>query len=97
MSKLAGERKAQAAYARTVIARTGFVFGPGGKNFLSTVVERARQGERLRVIADARGTPTYAPDLAKRLRELAELDLPGIYHVVNSGNGAASKISPGQP
>jgi dTDP-4-dehydrorhamnose reductase len=89
ISKLAGERKAQAAYARTVVARTGFVFGPGGKNFLSTVVERGRQGERLQVIADARGTPTYAPDLAKRLRELAELDLPGIYHVVNSGNGAS--------
>jgi len=68
MSKLAGERRAQAAYARTVIARTGFVFGPGGKNFLSTVVERGRQGERLQAIADARGTPTYAPDLAKRLR-----------------------------
>ncbi|HVG33180.1 MAG TPA: sugar nucleotide-binding protein, partial [Pyrinomonadaceae bacterium] len=35
------------------------------------------------------GTPTYALDLARRMRELAELDQPGIYHVVNSGDGAS--------
>jgi dTDP-4-dehydrorhamnose reductase len=40
-------------------------------------------------IADAYGTPTYAGDLARRLRELAQLDLPGIYHVVNAGEGAS--------
>jgi dTDP-4-dehydrorhamnose reductase len=56
---------------------------------LSTVIERARRGERLKAITDAYGTPTYADDLAARLRELALLDLPGIYHVVNAGNGAS--------
>ena len=33
-------------------------------------------------------TPTYAQNLAARLRELAVLDLPGVFHVVNSGDGA---------
>lgn len=88
-AKLEGERRAQVASARTSVVRTGLVFGPGGRNFLSTVVERARRGERLKAISDSYGTPTYAPDLAARLRELAELDLPGVYHVVNSGEGTS--------
>jgi dTDP-4-dehydrorhamnose reductase len=88
-AKLEGERRAQMASARTSVVRSGWIFGPGGKNFLATVVERARGGERLKAITDVYGTPTYAPDLASRLRELAELDLPGIYHVVNSGEGTS--------
>src|SRR5437764_5556506 len=88
-SKLEGERRAHIASARTAIVRSGWIFGPGGKNFLATVVARARRGERLKAISDSFGTPTYAPDLAARLRELAELDLPGVYHVVNSGDGAS--------
>jgi len=88
-SKLEGERRAQLAYARTIIVRTGFVFGPGGRNFLSTIVERARRGEKLTAIADAYGTPTYSRDLAVRLRELVQLDLPGTFHVVNAGDGVS--------
>ncbi|HEY9405269.1 MAG TPA: dTDP-4-dehydrorhamnose reductase [Pyrinomonadaceae bacterium] len=89
IAKLQGERRAQRASARTVVVRTGWIFGAGGKNFLATVVERARRGERLKAISDAYGTPTYAPHLAARLRDLAERDLPGIYHVVNAGEGAS--------
>jgi dTDP-4-dehydrorhamnose reductase len=89
LSKLEGERRAQLGNARTIVVRTGFVFGPGGTNFLSTVVERARRGEKLKSINDAYGTPTYGLDLAVRLRELAKLDLPGTFHVVNAGPGAS--------
>ena len=88
-SKLEGEQRAQSANERTVVARTGYVFGPGGRNFLSTVVERARGGATLHVINDQFGTPTYSRDLAIRLRELAELDHPGIYHVVNTSEGVS--------
>lgn len=88
-SKLEGERRAQEANARTIVVRSGYIFGPAGKNFLSTVVSRAQRGEKLTTIADYWGTPTYGHDLAVRLRELAALDLPGIYHVVNSGDGAS--------
>lgn len=87
VSKLEGERKSQLAYARTIVVRTGFVFGPGGTNFLSTIVERARRGDKLKAIVDAYGTPTYSRDIAVRLRELVQLDLPGTFHVVNSGDG----------
>jgi dTDP-4-dehydrorhamnose reductase len=88
-SKLEGERRAQDANARTIVVRSGYIFGRAGKNFLSTVVSRARRGEKLTAIFDYWGTPTYGCDLAVRLRELAALDLPGIYHVVNSGDGAS--------
>jgi len=89
IAKLQGERRAQRASARTVVVRSGWIFGAGGKNFLATAVERARRGEHLKAIGDAYGTPTYAPHLAGRLRELAERDLPGTYHVVNGGAGAS--------
>lgn len=89
LSKLEGERRSQLAYARTIVVRTGFIFGPGGRNFLSTVVELARRGNQINAINDAYGTPTYAVDLAAQLRRLALLDLPGVYHVVNEGAGAS--------
>jgi dTDP-4-dehydrorhamnose reductase len=88
-SKLEGEIAAQMAYPRTIVVRTGWIFGIGGRNFLSTVIERARRGEHLKTISDAYGTPTYAPDLAARLRDLARLDVPGVYHVVNGGAGVS--------
>jgi dTDP-4-dehydrorhamnose reductase len=87
-AKLEGERRAQAEYARTLIVRTGFIFGVGGRNFLSRVVDLARRGQSVFAISDATGTPTYAPDLASRLRELAVLNTAGIFHVVNAGDGA---------
>lgn len=88
-SKLEGEQRAQAAYAKTIVARTGFVFGPGGTNFLSRVLDLARTGQRLLAISDAYGTPTYSSDLAVRLRELAAKNVPNVYHVVNGGDGAS--------
>ncbi len=88
-SKLDGEHRSTRSYDRAIIVRTGYIFGAGGNNFLSTVVERARNGTRLKAIRDMYGTPTYAEDLAARLRELAIADKPGIYHVVNSGPGVS--------
>ena len=88
-SKLEGERRAQETHARTIVVRSGYIFGPGGRNVLSNVISRAERGETLKVIADYWGTPTYGHDLAVRLRELAARDLPGVYHVVNSGDGAS--------
>ena len=89
VSKLDGERRAQIACARTIVVRSGFIFGPGGRNFLSTIAERVQRGERFGAIGDAWGTPTYSRHLAARLRELARLDLPGTYHVTNAGAGAS--------
>jgi len=89
LTKLEGERGAQGQWSRTIVVRSGYLFGSGGTNFLATCLDRLRRGERLRVINDMFGTPTYATHLAARLFDLAEKDLPGIYHVANSGDGAS--------
>ena len=88
-AKLEGERRTQQAWARTIVVRSGYIFGEGGTNFLSAFLPRARRGERIRAIRDCVGTPTYSRDLARQLYRLVKLDLPGIYHVVNSGEGAS--------
>jgi len=89
LTKLEGERAAQTQWTRTIIVRSGYMFGTGGTNFLATCIDRLRRGERLCVINDMFGTPTYANHLVARLFDLAEKDLPGIYHVANSGDGAS--------
>jgi dTDP-4-dehydrorhamnose reductase len=88
-SKLDGETRARNAYARSVIIRSGWIYGVGGTNFLSVMHKLLAEGKTIKAIFDSYGTPTYAKDLARRLRELAELDLPGVYHVTNSGNGTS--------
>ena len=90
-SKLAGEILAQNAYARSIIVRSGWIYGAGGTNFLSVMDKLLAEGKKIKAISDSYGTPTLANDLAKRLRELAELDLPVIYHVTNLGNGTSYK------
>ena len=86
-SKLMGEIRARNAYARSIIVRSGWIYGAGGTNFLSVMPDLLAEGKSIKAIADAYGTPTYAVDLARRLRELAALDLPAVYHVVNAGEG----------
>jgi dTDP-4-dehydrorhamnose reductase len=88
-TKYYGEVLARNTYARSIIVRSGWIFGAGGTNFLSVVDRLLAEGKHIKAISDAYGTPTYAADLARRLRELAELDLPGVYHVTNSGEGTS--------
>ena len=88
-SKLEGEIRARNAYARSIIVRSGWIYGKGGTNFLSVLPKLLADGKHLKAITDSFGTPTFAGDLAKRLRELAKLDLPTIYHVTNAGEGTS--------
>jgi dTDP-4-dehydrorhamnose reductase len=88
-SKLVGEQKARELYARTTTVRSGWIFGTGGTNFLSVMPQLLAEGKTIKAIADSYGTPTYAVNLAARLRELAQIDLPAIFHVTNSGPGAS--------
>ncbi len=88
-SKLRGEQLAAAADPRSVIVRSGWIFGPGGTNFLSIMNDLLRGGRAMTAISDSSGTPTYAVDLAARMRELALLDAAGIIHVSNSGSGTS--------
>lgn len=88
-SKLEGEIRAKYAYAGSIIVRSGWIYGDGGTNFLSIMHKLLAEGRSIKAISDSYGTPTFANDLARRLRELAELNLPGTFHVVNSGPGTS--------
>jgi dTDP-4-dehydrorhamnose reductase len=84
-SKLGGELELARHAGSWAVARTSWVFGRRGRNFVDTIVGRARDGAPLRVVDDQRGCPTYAPDLAGALARLAVGRLPGVYHVTNQG------------
>jgi len=90
-AKLEGEIRARNVNARSIIVRSGWIYGHGGTNFLSVMDKLLAEGKSIKAIYDSFGTPTFADDLAKRLRELAVLDLPCIFHVTNSGNGTSYK------
>ena len=82
-SKLAGEERALARKGSLVV-RTSWIFGSGGPNFVDAIAGKLRAGERsLRVVADQRGGPTYAPFLASALLDLGEWGVDGIVHYQN--------------
>jgi dTDP-4-dehydrorhamnose reductase len=89
VTKRQGEIAAMQANGRSVIVRTGWIYGDGGTNFLSVMHNLMAEGKSIKAIRDSFGTPTFAGDLARRLRELAELDMPAVFHVANSGAGTS--------
>jgi dTDP-4-dehydrorhamnose reductase len=64
-SKLAGEQELARSGAAHLIFRTSWVYGATGKNFLLTILKAARERDRLRVVADQHGAPTWSRDLAR--------------------------------
>jgi dTDP-4-dehydrorhamnose reductase len=71
-SKLEGERAVAAANPRHIVLRTSWVYAPFGSNFVRTVLRLATKNERLRVVDDQRGCPTYAPDIADAIIAMAQ-------------------------
>ncbi len=88
-AKLDGEIRARRVNPDSIVVRSGWIYGDGGTNFLSKVHLLLAEGKSIKAISDSYGTPTYAGDLAKRLRELASLNQPGTYHIANVGAGTS--------
>lgn len=84
-SKLAGEEAVRAALMAYFIVRVSWVFGGQGKNFIRTMLRLAKTHERLMVVADQIGSPTYTVDLARLLADMAESHKFGVYHATNEG------------
>ena len=85
-SKLEGEGAVRSLVSRWVIVRTAWLYGAYGKNFVKTVLAKAAAGEKLQVVDDQVGSPTYAADLARAVVLLLSRGLSGVYHVTNSGS-----------
>jgi dTDP-4-dehydrorhamnose reductase len=86
LSKYEGEQAVLGSCADALVVRTAWVFGHEGQNFVKTIMKAAQERPVLDVVADQRGCPTYAEDLAPALRDLALGDLRGICHVTNGGD-----------
>ena len=84
-SKLLGEDAVSMVLARHFIVRVSWVFGVNGKNFVKTMLKLGETKKTLRVVNDQIGSPTYTPDLAKLLADMALTDKFGIYHASNEG------------
>ena len=85
-SKLAGELAVEQEYPDAIIARTAWVFGPGGVNFPVKIVAAARTRPSLSVVTDEVGSPTYTLDLAAGLLGLVDAGASGLYHLAGSGS-----------
>lgn len=74
--------------ADSLIVRTSWVYGRGGRNFVDAILEKGALGEPLRVVNDQRGSPTNSVDLADALKALLRTEARGVVHV--SGGGECS-------
>jgi dTDP-4-dehydrorhamnose reductase len=88
-SKLEGERALRGQLLRHVILRTSWVFSSTGSNFVKTMLRLGAQRAEIGVVADQRGRPTYAPDLAQWIgvigkRLIARDGALGIFHAANA-------------
>jgi dTDP-4-dehydrorhamnose reductase len=82
-SKWLGENRLLAQFPTACIIRTSWLFGKGGKNFISSILSHLKEKEELRIVSDQRGRPTFVRDLAENI--LALLCHSGIFHFANSG------------
>jgi dTDP-4-dehydrorhamnose reductase len=82
-TKLAGERATAEANPRHYIARTSWLFGPGGRNFVETMLGL---GPEVRVVDDQVGSPTFTGHLADALVRLVRTEDFGIHHLAASGS-----------
>jgi len=100
-SKLGGEEGIRRTYANHVILRTAWVYSPFGNNFLKTMLRLAGDRPTIRVVADQRGTPTSALDIADAIfvvaRNLldhpAEARLRGTFHLVGGGEATWAEFA----
>ncbi len=87
-SKLAGEQEVAIATPDHAIARTAWLFGAGGRNFVDTMLTLGAEREELRVVDDQVGCPTWTGHLAPALVALAVSPATGIFHAAAAGRAS---------
>jgi len=93
-SKYWGELYIESLLNRFYIVRSSWLFGKNGKNFVTTILNLAKQKKEIEVVNDQIGSPTYTKDLARAIAQLigterkdptTRASLYGIWHITNSG------------
>ncbi|MHB1938864.1 MAG: dTDP-4-dehydrorhamnose reductase [Acidobacteriaceae bacterium] len=85
-TKLAGEQGVTSVLGGdALIVRTAWLYAARGRNFVRTILELARTRDRLQVVCDQVGTPTWADGLAKALWKMIDRTLHGIHHWTDAG------------
>ncbi len=84
-TKLEGELAVAELLEKFFIVRIAWVFGLNGKNFIKTMLKVGETHDKVTVVSDQIGTPTYTFDLARLLVDMAESDKYGYYHATNEG------------
>jgi dTDP-4-dehydrorhamnose reductase len=86
-SKLLGENlliKESKKDLKYYLVRTSWLFGSGGKNFVSTIIDAAKDNSELKIVNDQTGRPTYIKSLSIGIKQLIEKGKKfGIYHITN--------------
>ncbi len=85
-SKAAGERLVRETLAAHHVVRTAWLTGTGSGHFVASILARARAGERLRVVDDQVGSPTFVDDLAPAIVEIARSGRHGTWHRTSRGS-----------
>lgn len=84
-TKLEGELAVAETLEKYFIVRIAWVFGVNGKNFIKTMLNVGKTHDRVTVVSDQIGTPTYTYDLARLLVDMVETEKYGYYHATNDG------------
>lgn len=93
-SKRAGELEALHGCPGAAVVRTSWLAGPGGANIIATILRAAADPDRpLAFVTDQRGSPTFTPDLARVVADLAVRRVPGIHHAANAGEATWYEVA----
>ncbi|KOP71893.1 dTDP-4-dehydrorhamnose reductase [Bacillus sp. FJAT-21945] len=85
-SKYAGEELTKTLSTKYFIVRTAWVYGEHGNNFVHIMLRLAKDQNKLGVVNDQIGSPTYTVDLARFIVRLVQTEKYGVYHATNSGS-----------
>ncbi len=85
LTKLHGEQAILRSGVRHVILRTAWLYSEFGNNFVKTMLRLTSERPSVQVVFDQVGTPTYAWDLARTIRDILRASQEGIFHYSNEG------------
>jgi len=84
-TKLEGEKRVRASGCRHLILRTSWVYDTRGRNFLLSILKRARAGDKLRVVGDQQGVPNWSAMVARVTAACLARGGEGLFHLSAAG------------